>query len=67
MKRKKKTKLEELRERSPWRTAAERKGRGRKQGKGAAGSSWNSPISPKLNKQRAESNALEFQLIRTFG
>ena len=51
---KKKTKLQELRERNPWKTKTSRKGRGRQQG--AAGSRFNTPISAKLNKQRADSN-----------
>lgn len=60
------TKLQELRERNPWKVNAEKKGRGRKQ-KGAAGSLVNSPISAKLNKQRADLNSIEFQLKHTFG
>lgn len=63
---KRKTKLQELRERSPWKVKAEKKGRGRKQ-KGAAGNLVNSPISAKLNKQRADLNSIEFQLKHTFG
>lgn len=59
---KKKTKLQELRERNPWKASAEKKGRGRKQ-KGAAAL----PISAKLNKQRADLNSIEFQLKHTFG
>lgn len=62
---KKKTKLQELRERNPWKTKTSRKGRGRQQG--AAGSRFNTPISAKLNKQRADSNTMETQLLRTFG
>lgn len=62
---KKKSKLQELRERNPWKVEAEPKGRGRQQG--AAGSRFNTPISAKLNKQRADSNVVELQLLRTFG
>lgn len=61
-----KTKLQELRERNPWKANVEKKGRGRRQ-KGAAGSLVNSPISAKLNKQRADLNSIEFQLKHTFG
>ncbi len=63
---KRKTKLQELRERSPWKSSAEKKGRGRKQ-KSVAGNLVSSPISAKLNKQRADLNAIEFQLKHTFG
>lgn len=56
-----KTKLQELRERNPWAKPAERKGRGRAQGK----SSFNPPISRKANAERTESNAVEFGLLRS--
>ncbi len=62
---KKLTKLEELRAKSPFKTAvAERKGRGRK---GNASSFGGTPINRKLNQERAECRSIEFQLKRTFG
>lgn len=61
MKPRKKNKLQELRERSPWAKPAERKGRGRAQGK----SSFNPPISRKANAERTESNAIEVTFLRS--
>jgi len=65
MPKKKMTKLEELRAKSPFKTVAERKSRGRK---GSASSfGGNTAINRKLNQERAECRFIEFQLQRTFG
>lgn len=56
-----KTRLQELRERSPWKQPAERKGRGRAQGN----SKFNPPISRKANAERTDSNAIEVTFLRS--
>lgn len=56
-----KTKLQELRERNPWAKPAERKGRGRRQGRSA----FNPAISRKANAERTESNAIEVTFLRS--
>lgn len=62
---KKMTKLQELRAKSPFKTVAERKGRGRK---GSASSfGGNTAINRKLNQERAACRSIEFQLKHTFG
>lgn len=62
---KKMTKLQELRAKSPFKTVAERKGRGRKGSASSFGK--NTAINRKLNQERAECRSIEFQLKHTFG
>ena len=62
---KKMTKLQELRAKSPFKTVAERKGRGRKGN--ASNFGGNTAVNRKLNQERAKCHAIEFQLKRTFG
>ena len=66
MKKKKLTRLQELRAKSPWKTKPKRKGTGRPQGAGT-GLTFNTPINRKLNTDRAESYAVEFSIKRAFG
>jgi hypothetical protein len=63
---KKLSKLQELRAKSPWKTKPQRKGKGRPQ-KAGTGLTFNTPISRKLNIDRAESYAVEFSIKRAFG
>ena len=63
-KKKKLTKLQELRAKSPFKTVTERKGRGRK---GSASNFGNTATNRKLNQERAECRSIEFQLQLTFG
>ena len=62
---KKMTKLQELRAKSPLKTVTERKGRGKKGN--ASNSAGNTAVNRKLNQERAKCHAIEFQLKRTFG
>lgn len=62
---KKLSKLQELRAKSPWKTKPQRKGKKRPQS--GPGLTFNTPISRKLNNQRAESYAVEFSIKRAFG
>lgn len=59
------SKLQELRAKSPFKTKPKRKGTGRAQS--APGLTFNTPISRKLNIDRAESYAVEFSIKRAFG
>jgi len=63
-KKKRMTALQRLRAKSPFKTTAERKGRGRK---GSATSFNKAPINRKLNQEQADCRSIEFQLQRTFG
>ncbi len=65
MPKKKLSKLQELRAKSPWKTKPKRKGTGRPQS--GPGLTFNTPISRKLNIDRAESYAVEFSIKRAFG
>lgn len=63
MAKKKLTKLQELRAKSPWaKPIPKRRGKGRSQD-----SFGTAAINRKLNTERAECRAVEFQLKRTFG
>lgn len=63
-KKKKMTKLQELRAKSPFKTVAEQKGRSRK---GNTSSFGGTAINRRLNQERAKCYDIEFQLKRTFG
>lgn len=63
-KKKKLTKLEELRAKSPFKNVTERKGRGRKSN---ASSFGRAAVNRKLNQERARCYDIELQLKRTFG
>lgn len=64
-KKKKMTKLQELRAKSPFKTVTERKGRGRKGNTSNFGK--NTAINRRLNQERTKCYDIEFQLKRTFG
>lgn len=63
---KKLSKLQELRAKSPFKAKPKRKGTGRPQGAGT-GLTFNTPINRKLNTDRTESRAVEFSIKRAFG